>query len=64
MVGWILIGITTLVAFFPRKYGQLYGTFTYLHVLDPEIPIDILCLPGDFPTSLAVFVAKVRFSSI
>ena len=24
----------------PTKYVQKNGTFTYLHVLDPEIPID------------------------
>jgi hypothetical protein len=25
----------------PAKYGQTYGTFTYLHQLDPEIPIEL-----------------------
>ena len=25
----------------PAKYGLKYGTFTYLHLLDPEIPIDM-----------------------
>ena len=38
----------------PTKYGLKYGTFTYLHLLDPEIPIDNprriqrKCLPGEF----------------
>ena len=48
----------------PRKYGQIYDAFTYLHVLHPEIPIDILCLPGIFPPPLLFSSQKVRFSSI
>ena len=28
----------------PTKYGQKYGTFTYLQVLDPGISIDSACL--------------------
>ena len=26
----------------PTKYGLQNGTFTYLHLLDPEIPIEVL----------------------
>ena len=33
-------GITSIDGYvsgnIPTKYGQKYGTFTYLHVLDPE----------------------------
>ena len=26
----------------PTKYGQKYGALPYLHLLDPEIPIDLI----------------------
>ena len=26
----------------PANYGQKYGTFTYFHQLDPEIPIELV----------------------
>ena len=29
-----------------NSYGPTYGTFTYLHVLDPEITIDVMLLAG------------------
>ena len=33
---------------YPNSYGQKYGTFTYLHLLDPEdLP---LMLPGQVPS--------------
>jgi len=33
---------------FPRIYGQTYGTFTYLHVLDPGMTIDEIACFGWF----------------
>ena len=43
----------TSVAISGTKYGQKYGTFTYLHLLDPEdfpvIQFKFMCASSIFP---------------